>query len=93
VAQNFFLISASFKPPQPGRPVAWGRLIGASAPLAAAELAASVGVPVVVLADDPRSADQIEAGIRFFGGDDLDTRTSSPSGCRCSPLLAIWMQA
>jgi transcription-repair coupling factor (superfamily II helicase) len=72
VAQNFFLISASFKPPQPGRPVAWGRLIGASAPLAAAELAASVGVPVVVLADDPRSADQIEAGIRFFGGDDLD---------------------
>ena len=74
MAQNPLLINASFEPPRPGHPVAWGRLIGASAPLAAAELAASVEVPVVVLAEDPRSADQIEAGVRFFGGDALDVR-------------------
>jgi transcription-repair coupling factor (superfamily II helicase) len=74
VAQNSLLISASFTPPQSGQPVGWGRLIGASAPLAAAELASLVDVPVVVLADDPRSADQIEEGIRFFGGESLDVR-------------------
>jgi transcription-repair coupling factor (superfamily II helicase) len=74
VAQNSILISASFKPPRPGQSVGWGRLIGASAPLAAAELASVVDVPVVVLADDPRSADQIEEGIRFFGGESLDVR-------------------
>jgi transcription-repair coupling factor (superfamily II helicase) len=74
VPQNTLLVSASFEPPQPGRPLGWGRLIGASAPLAAAELAAAVDLPIVVLAEDPRSADQLEAGIRFFAGDALPVR-------------------
>jgi len=74
VDQSPLLINASFQPPRPGQPAGLGRLIGASAPLAAAELAASVEVPVVILAEDPRSADQIEAGVRFFGGDALDVR-------------------
>lgn len=49
----------------------WGSLIGASAALAATELASSVDVPVVLLADDPRHADQLEAEARFFAGDML----------------------
>ena len=66
------LIPGSPALPAPGRPVGWGRLIGASAPLAAAELAAAAGAPVVLIADDPRLADQFEAGIRFFAGSDFD---------------------
>ena len=57
--------------PEPGAAVGWGSLIGASAALAATELAASVDVPVVLLADDPRHADQFEAETRFFAGDAL----------------------
>ncbi|MGI9236681.1 MAG: transcription-repair coupling factor [Woeseiaceae bacterium] len=49
----------------------WGRLIGASTSLAAAELATAIDRPVVLLAEDPRRADQLEAEIRFFAGDDL----------------------
>ena len=80
--QNPLLISASFQPPRPGQPAGLGRLIGASAPLAAAELAASVDVPVVILAEDPRSADQIEAGaatkipIKLVWNDDKKTFNS-----------------
>ena len=48
--------------------MAWGRLIGASAALAAAELAGSIDRPVLMLAEDPRHADQLEAEIRFFAG-------------------------
>jgi transcription-repair coupling factor (superfamily II helicase) len=48
-----------------------GRLIGASAPLTAAELARTLGRPMLVLATDPRHADQLEAEIRYFAGDDL----------------------
>ena len=57
--------------PEPGAAVGWGSLIGASAALAATELATSVDVPVLLLADDPRHADQLEAETRFFAGDAL----------------------
>jgi len=45
-----------------------GRLIGPSAALAAAELAVASAAPIVVVANDPRHADQLEAEIRWFGG-------------------------
>ena len=48
-----------------------GRLVGASAPLAAAELARSLQRPMLVLANDPRHADQLESEIRYFAGTDL----------------------
>ena len=64
------LLSANFRLPQAGDDTAWGRLIGASGSLAAAELAqylaASSQRPLLILAEDPRHADQIEAEIRFF---------------------------
>ena len=72
VAQQSFLISATQKLPRPGQPFGWGQLIGASAALAIAELAAAQDNPVVVLAEDPRQADQLEAAIRFFAGADLE---------------------
>ncbi|MDX1482568.1 MAG: transcription-repair coupling factor, partial [Woeseiaceae bacterium] len=43
-----------------------GQLIGASAALAASELALGAGRPVIVLATDPRHADLLEAEIRYF---------------------------
>ncbi|MDJ0701090.1 MAG: transcription-repair coupling factor [Woeseiaceae bacterium] len=57
--------------PAPGKPRGWGRLIGASAALAFAELARRETAPLVVIAEDPRHADQLEAEIRFFAGSDL----------------------
>ena len=63
-----FLIAGK---PASGQCSAWGRLIGASAALAVAELARRVDAALLVLADDPRHADQLEAEIRFFAGDDL----------------------
>jgi transcription-repair coupling factor (superfamily II helicase) len=50
---------------------AWGRLIGASAALAVAEFARESEAPLLVLANDPRHADQLEAELRFFAGDDF----------------------
>jgi hypothetical protein len=47
---------------------AWGSLVGASASLAFAELAAQTDAPLLVIADDPRHADQLEAELRFFSG-------------------------
>jgi transcription-repair coupling factor (superfamily II helicase) len=56
--------------PQAGDPGAWGRLIGASGSLAVAEfsraLSATKRRPVLILAEDPRHADQLESEIRFF---------------------------
>ena len=49
----------------------WGRLIGASAALAVAEFARQSDAPVLVLAEDPRHADLLEAEVRFFAGDDF----------------------
>ncbi len=60
------LISATHELPRPGRATGWGRLLGASTALAAAELAERAKRPVLVLAEDPRHADQLEAEIRFF---------------------------
>ena len=74
MAHNPLLISATQKLPLPGKLCAWGRAIGASTALAAAELAARLDAPLVVLAEDPRQADQLEAEIRFFSDDDVDVR-------------------
>ena len=74
MAHRPFLISQTPALPEPGRASGWGRLLGASAPLAAAEFASAVDCPVVVLADDPRHADQLEAGIRYFADDTLEVR-------------------
>ncbi len=52
---------------------ALGRLTGASAALAAVELARGLGRPMVVLAADAREADRLEAEIRWFA-DDLPVR-------------------
>ncbi len=61
--------------PGPGHSVNWGRLIGASCALAVADLAAHLdstsGRPILLLAEDPRHADQLEAEVRFFAGPDL----------------------
>ncbi len=62
------LIPDSSQLPKAGTTAGWGRLIGASAALAAAELAARIERPLLVLAEDPRHADQLEADIRFFAG-------------------------
>jgi len=60
--------------PDPGNRLAWGRLIGASAPLAVAEFARDTDAPLLLLAEDPRQADQFEAELRFFGGSELDVQ-------------------
>jgi transcription-repair coupling factor (superfamily II helicase) len=54
--------------PSAGDQARWGSLLGASLPLAIAELAQQVGRPLLVLAEDSRHADQLEAEIRFFAG-------------------------
>ena len=65
------LIPVQTNLPAPGAEAAWGRLIGASLSLAAAELAQSIDRPILLLAEDPRHADQLEAEIRFFAGGDM----------------------
>ena len=70
---NLLIPSAPTVPPS-GQSAGWGRLIGASAALAAAELAQTIDAPLLVLADDPRHADQLEAEIRFFAPDSLAVR-------------------
>jgi len=72
VAHNNLLIPPTLTIPQPGQASAWGRLIGASTAIAAAELATHVDAPILLLADDPRQADQFEAEIRFFCGNEID---------------------
>ena len=71
---NDLLIPAALALPQPGHRRGWGRLIGASAALAAAELASKIDAPLLVLADDPRQADQLESEIHFFSGDSVNVR-------------------
>ncbi|MEX2495670.1 MAG: transcription-repair coupling factor [Woeseia sp.] len=51
-----------------------GSAIGASNAVAAVDLARNVHRPLLVLATDPRHADQLEAEIRFFSGDTLPVR-------------------
>jgi transcription-repair coupling factor (superfamily II helicase) len=57
-----------------GQISAIGRAIGASIALAAVELAESTGRPLLMLATDPRNADQLEAEIRFFAERNLPVR-------------------
>ena len=52
-------------------PRRFGQLVGASPSLLAAELAEGLDSLLLVLAEDPRHADQLEADIRFFAGEDL----------------------
>jgi len=59
-------------PPLSGKITSVGRLIGASAALAAVDLWRSSKRPIIVLAPEPRQADQIEAEIRYFAGSDCD---------------------
>jgi len=72
------LIPGNPKIPPPGNDAAWGRLIGASCALAAAELAqcltADRARPVLLLAEDPRHADQLEAEIGFFTGNRIPVK-------------------
>ncbi len=67
---NPLLIDKPIRLPQAGNATAWGRLIGASGALAFAELAQILGSinkrPLLLLAEDPRHADQLEAELRFF---------------------------
>lgn len=67
------LIPANPRTPAPGQEIAWGRLIGASSALAATELAQYLAKgsqrPLLLVAEDPRHADQLEAEIRFFAAD------------------------
>ncbi len=71
MARNSTLFSSQIECPEAGQTVEWGRLIGASAALAALELGTDANRPVLVLAADPRHADQLEAEIRFFAGSEL----------------------
>jgi len=71
LARNSSLLSSSIRVPPAGKTAEWGRLIGASAALAVLELARESERPVLVLATDPRHADQIEAEIRFFAGNEI----------------------
>ena len=48
-----------------------GRLVGASMALASVELATTLDAPLLLIASDPRHADQLEAEIRWFAGDSL----------------------
>jgi len=48
-----------------------GRLIGASASLAIVEVAGQLDGPLIVLATDPRHADQLEEEVRFFAAGDM----------------------
>ena len=50
---------------------ALGRLRGVAAPLATVELAQSLQQPLLLLATDPRHADQLEVEIRWLAGPDL----------------------
>ena len=65
------ILPANLRLPAPGMAAEWGRLIGASLAIAATELANSIECPLLVLAEDPKHADQLEAEIRFFAGSEL----------------------
>ena len=72
MADTRLLIPSTIPLPSPGERRAWGRLVGASAALAVAEFAANADAPILLLAEDPRQADQLEAELHFFGGPELD---------------------
>ena len=73
--QSSTLLPSATAIPARGDEIAWGRLIGASSALAAAELALQLSEntrqPLLLIADDPRHADQLEAEIRYFVANDI----------------------
>ncbi len=71
MARSSSLLSPLIVVPKAGQTISWGRMIGASTAHAALELAENSNRPILVLASDPRHADQLEAEIRFFSGDKL----------------------
>ncbi|MDH3532769.1 MAG: transcription-repair coupling factor, partial [Gammaproteobacteria bacterium] len=70
MADENTLIAPTLPLPAAGDRCGWGRLIGASAALAVAEFAGAANRPLLLLADDPRRADQLEAELRFFAAAD-----------------------
>jgi transcription-repair coupling factor (superfamily II helicase) len=66
---NPAIITRLLNQPSPGPAI--GRLIGASASLSAVDLAEAHDGPLMMIANDPRHADQLEAEIRWFAGDAL----------------------
>jgi transcription-repair coupling factor (superfamily II helicase) len=66
LALESLLLSPGQSLPAAGNSVAFGRLVGASAALAISELAQRAAAPLLVLAEDPRHADLLEAELRFF---------------------------
>ena len=66
------LLAKDRSPVAPGKARRWGRLVGASASLAIAEYARGADVPLIVLAEDARHADQLEAEIGFFLSSDVE---------------------
>ena len=74
MAHTPLLIPSTLQLPQPGHTCGWGRLIGASTALAAAELAVIIDATLLVLADNPRQADQLESEIRFFSANEVGVR-------------------
>jgi transcription-repair coupling factor (superfamily II helicase) len=66
---NPAIITRLLNQPSPGPAI--GRLIGASASLSAVELAQAHDGALMMIANDPRHADQLEAEIRWFAGDEL----------------------
>lgn len=72
MARDTLLIPTKPDLPVAGQHRGWGRLIGASASLAAIELASQIDGPLLILANDPRQADQFEAEMRFFAGGEID---------------------
>ncbi|MDX1498792.1 MAG: transcription-repair coupling factor, partial [Woeseiaceae bacterium] len=74
MAAESLLLNPTLPLPAGGERHAWGRLVGASAALAATELARRAPGPVLLLTEGPRQADQVEAEIRFFADGDLPVR-------------------
>ncbi len=66
LATSTVLLPPSISAPEPGSPLAWGRLLGASVALAISETARLFDRPVCVFAEDPQQADRLEAEVRFF---------------------------
>ena len=66
LAHDPLLLSPAQSLPISGSDIAFGRLLGASAALAISELAERAAVPLLVVAEDPRHADLLEAEMRFF---------------------------
>ncbi|MDH5303249.1 MAG: transcription-repair coupling factor [Gammaproteobacteria bacterium] len=66
MAPDPLLLSPNQALPIAGRSIAFGRLLGASAALAITELARQAAAPLLVIAEDPRQADLLEAEMRFF---------------------------